>query len=109
MMIIHSYTLITNPAMFSPDGLINRTSVAVPLEPEGVEAVQCLWVVDEVLLGTRRRKFSYWNCELERRDWCLFLERGTQQRLGFVHRFLGGGCPRGVVLINYLGFFVLFF
>jgi hypothetical protein len=64
MMIIQGDTLVTEPAMFGPDGLIDLTEVAVSFELERVEVVQFLRVVDPELLGPRRSDHSHRHREL---------------------------------------------
>jgi len=54
MMIIHSNTAVTVPAMFGPNGLIDLAVVAMSLVPELVEVVQLLWIVDVIFMCSRR-------------------------------------------------------
>ncbi len=50
-MIIHGDTVATDPAVFSPDRLVDFAVVAVSFVLERVEVVQFLRVVDPILLS----------------------------------------------------------
>ena len=63
-MIIQGDTLVTEPAMFSPNGLVDLAEVAVSFVLERVEVVQFLRVVDSELLGPRRGYHSHRHREL---------------------------------------------